>query len=185
MEWQHPAQAKPERRGIHGGVGPAKGESRGVGMLPMSSCAQGREKTLCYRTPCRRGRWAEEGAGPGRFLAAGREEQGAPWPWRKWSSARGDGELTARARAGPAMAGLLQATPRTSRESRGQGEQRARREGKSACWLEEDEGKEWCAPMEDRRSCYSPTPLKPRRGRAPWGLCASCCISTEQLARRS
>jgi hypothetical protein len=76
MEWQHPAQAKPERRGVHGGVGPANGESRGVDMLPMSFCAQGRKKTLCCWTPCRRGRWAEEGAGPGHFLAAGRVEQG-------------------------------------------------------------------------------------------------------------
>jgi hypothetical protein len=172
MKWQHPAQAKPERRGIHGGAGPAKGESRGVGMLPMSSCAQGRKKLFAAEHR------AEGGAGQRRVLVLGvswplaGKSRGAPWPWRKWSSARGDGELTARARAGPAMAGLLPATPRTSRESRGQGEQRARREGKSACWLEEDEGKDGCAPMEDRRSCGSPTSLEPRRGRAPWGaLC--------------
>jgi hypothetical protein len=40
------------------------------------------------------------------------------------ASARGDGKLTARARAGPAMAGLLPAPPRMSREGRGQGESR-------------------------------------------------------------
>ena len=31
------------------------------------------------------------------------------------------------------------------------------------------------APMGKRRSCSSPTPLEPRRGRAPWGGSVSCC----------
>ncbi|PWZ09499.1 hypothetical protein Zm00014a_037012 [Zea mays] len=48
----------------------------------------GGKEELLRRTESRGkwGCWAEEGAGPGRFLVAGREEQGAPWPWRNGDS---------------------------------------------------------------------------------------------------
>ena len=60
------------------------------------------------------------------------------------------------------------------------------------CWLEEDEGKEGCTPMEEGRTCSSPTPLEPRRGRAPWGaLCPAasamgeaCCRGDGRLEQR-
>jgi hypothetical protein len=61
------------------------------------------------------------------------------------------------------------------------------------CWLEEDEGKEGCTPMEEGRTCSSPTPLEPRRGRAPWGaLCPAasamgeaCCRGDGRLEQRA
>uniref|UniRef100_A0A804QSG6 Uncharacterized protein n=1 Tax=Zea mays TaxID=4577 RepID=A0A804QSG6_MAIZE len=94
---------------------------------------------------------------------------------------------------------LLRARSRGRRSCRHAWRGRAREENLGAgrwrrhgCWLEEDEGKEGCTPMEEGRTCSSPTPLEPRRGRAPWGaLCPAasamgeaCCRGDGRLEQR-
>jgi hypothetical protein len=72
------------------------------------------------RYTARAGEMAEEGRS-----ASMEEKKKGRWEgMEQRASARGDGKLTARARAGPAMAGLLLAPPRMSREGRGQGKSR-------------------------------------------------------------
>jgi|UniRef100_A0A804N3K2 hypothetical protein len=186
MEWQHPAQAKPERRGIHGGVGPAKGESKGVGMPPMSSCTQGRKKNSLLPNAVLKGAlgrggcwsWAFPGCWQGR--AGGRHGHG------------GNGARPGATASSLLELGLVRPWQGSYRQPRARAEKAATKEsrelagrGSRLAGLRKMKGRRGARPWRIGGAAARLHPWSRGEEGRHGGLCASCCISAEQMARRS